>query len=480
MKKVAFYGRYSSTSQSEQSIEGQLRVCERYAAANDMAIVRQYIDRAVSGTSDDRAAFQRMIADSAAGTFEAVLVYKLDRFARNRYDSAVYKKRLRDTGVRVISATEAISDSPEGIIMEGLLEAMDEYYSAELSRKMRRGMEESWRKGYYLSSKAPFGYKLAGRHLVPDEETAPLVGEIFQRYLDGDKIGTIAASLNARGIATAAGTVWKPMDVSRLLHKRIYMGEYRFGTFEGAMPCPALVDAGTFDAVQARLASSATRRRKRKDYDFLLTGKLVCASCGGSVCGTTSGQRHYYYCRRCKGSHAIPADALHERVTDALSRYLTPDKTDELAAAAYASYTEETQADERPLLERELRSVEAQIQNAVKAILAGVALPELEEQVAQLKDRQAALLRSLDEAPTPMPRLTLDHFRYTLEEMVSRSDRDLLQTVVGPVILRDQTVIICINLTDEENTPPLEQVLCKVSEGGARVILSNAWLLLAA
>ena len=105
MKIAVFYGRYSSTSQSEQSIEGQLRVCERYAAANDMAIVRQYIDRAVSGTSDDRAAFQRMIADSAAGTFEAVLVYKLDRFARNRYDSAVYKKRLRDAGVRVISAT---------------------------------------------------------------------------------------------------------------------------------------------------------------------------------------------------------------------------------------------------------------------------------------------------------------------------------------------------------------------------------------
>jgi DNA invertase Pin-like site-specific DNA recombinase len=119
MKNAVLYARYSSTNQTEQSIEGQVHVCEKYAAQNDIQIVRHYIDRAISGTSDNRPQFQQMIADSRHGNFEIVLVYKLDRFARNRYDSAIYKKKLRDNGARVVSATENITDSPEGIIGPG-------------------------------------------------------------------------------------------------------------------------------------------------------------------------------------------------------------------------------------------------------------------------------------------------------------------------------------------------------------------------
>ena len=464
MKKAVFYGRYSSTNQNEQSIEGQLHVCERYAQSNDIMIVGQYIDRALSGTSDNRPQFQRMIADSARGEWDTVLVYKLDRFARNRYDSALYKKKLRDNGCKVVSATEQITDSPEGIIMEGLLEAMDEYYSAELSRKMHRGIEESFRKGYYLKHNAPFGYRLENRRLTIDDKTAPIVVQIFRDYLDGKKIGEIADELNSKGIPTAIGKSWKSMDVSRLLHRRLYIGEYTFGNFEGIMPCPQIVPRDLYDAVQTYIAQSVLRRRHRGNYDYMLTGKLKCALCGNSICGFTTEGYHYYRCRHCKKPHAIPADHLHDKTLQALADYMTPDKVTEIAAAAYAEYKAEEQPDERPALERELKTVDTQIQNAVNAILAGAALPELQDRLEQLKERQAALRAALAEQSAPVPRLTEEHFRLVLSDMVEKSGAELLKTVVELVILKGDTVIICINLTDEHNVPPLEQILFKVSD----------------
>ena len=485
MRKAVFYGRYSSANQTEQSIEGQLHVCEKYAAQNDIQIVRHYIDRAISGTSDNRPQFQQMIADSKQKNFEIVLVYKLDRFARNRYDSAIYKKKLRDNGVRVVSATENITDSPEGIIMEGLLEAMDEYYSAELSRKMMRGKEESFQKGYYLNHVAPFGYKLVDRRLALDAATAPLVPKIFRSYLDGKKIGQIANELNAKGIPTAAGTHWKPMDVSRLLHRRLYIGEYTFGDFEGVMPCPQIVPHELYDAVQKYIAEAAARKRKRKDYNYMLTGKLRCAECGKSVCGSTSGKNHYYYCRHCNGARSIDADYLHDKVLSALGEYMTVDKVAEISAAAYAEYQQEEQMDERPALERELKSVDTQIQNAVNAIVAGAALPELQDKIAQLKERQETLRKALLDVPTAMPRLTEAHFRLVLSEMAKQSSEELFKTVVGLVLLKGDTVIICVNLTDETNVPPLEQILFRVTDAGTsdtqnKAIQMSGWLLIAA
>ena len=137
---VVIYARFSSHSQTEQSIEGQLKVCYEYAKSNGYTVIGEYIDRAQSGTTDNRLEFQRMISDSDKHTFEGVLVYQLDRFARNRYDSAINKSKLKKNGVRVISAKENIADDPSGILVEGVLESMAEYYSAELSQKIHRGM----------------------------------------------------------------------------------------------------------------------------------------------------------------------------------------------------------------------------------------------------------------------------------------------------------------------------------------------------
>ena len=142
MKKAVVYARYSCESQTEQSIEGQIRVCEDYAKNNNMEIVGQYIDRAMTGTNDRRPDFQQMIKDSKSKQWECVIVYRFDRFSRNKYESVMYKHRLKQNGVKVISAMENIPDTPEGIILESLLEAMNQYYSAELALKVKRGMKK--------------------------------------------------------------------------------------------------------------------------------------------------------------------------------------------------------------------------------------------------------------------------------------------------------------------------------------------------
>ena len=186
--------------------------------------------------------------------------------------------------------------------------------------------------------------------------------------------------------------------------------------------------------------------------------------------------------RRCERDRC---NYLHSKTLAALDEYLSEDKVVELAAAAYAQYQQEEQVDERPALERELKTVENQIQNAVNAIVSGTALPELQDKIAELKERQESLRMTLLEMPAPIPRLTEDHFRLALSMMAKQSSAELFKTVVGLVLLKGDTVILCVNLTDETNVPPLEQILFRVTDVSAPVTLNtliqiSGWMLIAA
>ena len=485
MKRAVFYGRYSSANQTEQSIEGQLHVCEKFAAQNGMEITAQYIDRAQTGTNANRKAFQQMISDSEGGGFEIVLVYKLDRFARNRFDSAMYKRKLRDNGVRVVSATENIADTPEGIIMEAVLEGMDEYYSAELSRKMRRGREESFRKGKFLPTHVPFGYRKVDQHLMIDETTAPIAKRIFERYAAGERLKDIEIWLNGIGVRNAAGNEWDACSLSRLLHRTYYYGEYKFGDFEGSVECPAIITRELFDKVQNRLAESAKRRRENSSgFDYMLTGKLYCAEHNRMVSGISAHGKYFRY--RCLDCHHVyDANTMHERVLSALSEYLTEDKLDEIAGAAFEVYMKEQRVDERPAMEAELRDVEKKIQNAVDAVLNGFANAALKQTMMELEERRNDLQDRLQNTPTPLPKFTLEQFRLILGKIASEEPRALLSTFVNRIIMCEDKLIICINLTDENNTPPLEQVVCSVAASCPTATLHTitsvpGWLLIAA
>lgn len=228
---AVIYARYSSDNQREESIEGQLRECLSYAEKNNLKIVNHYIDRAFSARTDDRPAFRQMIQESEKKEFSIILVWKLDRFSRDRYDSAYYKHQLKKNGVRVLSATENISEGPEGIILESMLEGMAEYYSAELAVKVRRGQQENALKCRSNGGVLPLGYCVSKDHtfeIVP--EKAAIVREIFTRYDNGEALQTIANSLNKQGLCTQKGKEFRVSSLGKILRNRKYTGEYRYDT----------------------------------------------------------------------------------------------------------------------------------------------------------------------------------------------------------------------------------------------------------
>ena len=252
---AVIYARYSSDNQREESIEGQLRDCRDYAVRNNLTIVGNYIDRALSERTADRPDFQRMIHDSEKRLFDVVLVWKLDRFSRDRYDSAYYKHILKKNGVRVVSAKEAIADGPEGIILESMLEGMAEYYSAELAVKVRRGQRENAMKCRNNGGTLPFGYSVNKENglLLVNPETAPIVREIFSRYDKGELIKTIVNDLNARGLRNNYGRPFQASAMTILLKNRKYIGDYRYGDMIIPGGVPAIVDKDIFERVQIRM-----------------------------------------------------------------------------------------------------------------------------------------------------------------------------------------------------------------------------------
>ena len=223
MKTAVIYARYSSDNQTEQSIEGQLRVCQEYAERNDILILDTYIDRAMTGTNDNRPDFQRMIKDSSKKEWNYVLVYKLDRFSRNKYETAKNKKILKDNGVKLLSAMENIPDTPERIILESLLEGMAEYYSAELAQKVKRGMHETRLKGNFTGGHLPYGYKLDGRKIVIDEDKIDIVRYIFKQYSIGEYVSSIIKNLTNQGILNK-GKPFATNTIYNILRNEKYTG----------------------------------------------------------------------------------------------------------------------------------------------------------------------------------------------------------------------------------------------------------------
>ncbi len=225
MKTAVIYARYSSDKQSEQSIEGQLHVCNDYAKRNGITVVDTYIDRAMTGKNDNRAAFQKMLKESARKNWDLVLIYKIDRFGRNKYEIAVNKHTLKMNGTRVISVMENIPDTPEGIILESLLEGMAEYYSAELSQKVKRGMRETRLKGNFTGGQLVYGYKVVDHKVVVNDDEAEVVRYIYTRFAMGTYVKDIIEELKQKGI-TNRNKPFSRSSIYYLLQNEKYAGIY--------------------------------------------------------------------------------------------------------------------------------------------------------------------------------------------------------------------------------------------------------------
>ncbi len=300
MKTAVVYARYSSDAQTEQSIEGQLRVCHEYAQRNEIVIVETYIDRAMSGTNDNRRDFQRMIYDSSNRAWDYVLVYKLDRFSRNKYEMAMHKKTLRDNGVKILSAMENIPDTLEGIILESLLEGMAEYYSAELSQKVLRGLNESYIKGNYTGGYVIYGYDVIDKKCVINEQEASVVREIFIKCAEGWTAQSIVNYLRLKGITNKQGKYFTTSAIYKTLCNHKYNGR---SVLKGKIYdniYPKIISDELWKKVQViHNANKHTPGRKKEIYDFILSGKLVCGECRQLMVGESgtsmTGAIYYYY-----------------------------------------------------------------------------------------------------------------------------------------------------------------------------------------
>lgn len=468
--KAVIYARYSSDSQREESIEGQLRECTAFAEKNGITVLRHYIDRAYSAKTDNRPEFQSMIKDSGKRLFDIVIVWKLDRFARNRYDSARYKATLKKNGVKVVSATEIISDGAEGIILESVLEGYAEYYSADLSEKVVRGMTDNALKCKFNGGMMPIGYVIdAEQHFKIDPLTAPFVLEAFKRYDGGETISSIMNWLNEQGLTNTRGRKMTFNSVGHILHNRRYIGEFRYRDVIVPDGIPAIVPQDLFDRVQEKLAKNkkAPARHKAED-DYLLTTKLFCGYCGAYLCGESGTSRtgkvhHYYKCVSVKKKrtecHKKPVrkEWIEDLVVGETMKMVMDDKAIEAIVSMLMDLQDRDNVNV-PLYEQQLREVETAISNLLGAIQQGILTRSTKERLEELENRRDELESRLACEKLAKPKVSAEFMTFWLHrfrklDVRQQSHRKMLiDTFINAIFLYDDKMVITFNYKEGTKT----------------------------
>lgn len=471
---TVIYARYSAgPRQTDQSIEGQLRVCTDFCKQRGLTVIDTYCDRHISGRTDERPEFQRLIADAKRKKFEAVVVYKTDRFARNKYDSAVYKRELKRNGIQIFYAAEAIPDGPEGIILESLMEGLAEYYSAELAQKIKRGMHESALKCQSTGSGRPLGYRVDGqKRFQIDPESAQTVQTIFEQYIKGESNAAICELLNSRGLRTAQGKPFNKNSINRIIKNRKYIGEYRYHDIvvEGGMP--AIISKDTFNLAQAEMERRRTRKApKSPKAEYLLAGRLFCGHCKGPMQGVSgtgkSGNKwYYYYCGNTRGKNKtcdkkqVSRDRLERAVVDFTVRYiLQEDVLEELARKVHAAQERQNDtASEIAFYEKKLADNKKSIANVLRAIESGAATQTLPARLQELENEQAVILGELSFLKGKHLAFTEDQILFALvkhlEPYPGESEQDyrrrIISDFVSEVYLYDDRLLIYFNISSED------------------------------
>ena len=480
---AVIYARYSSDNQREESIEGQIRECTAYAEKNGITVVKHYIDRALSAKTDNRPDFQQMIKDSEKRLFDIVLVWKLDRFARNRYDSAHYEYQLERNHVKLVSATEPISDSPAGIMVKSMLTGMAEYYSAELSEKVVRGMTENVLKGKYNGGTIPIGFKVdEEKFFQVDPLKAPFVVEAFQRYNDGATMKELMNWLNDSGVTTNRNQKFTYNSVQKLLTNKRYIGENHFKDIVMPDSIPAIVDKDLFEEVQLKIKknSRAPARHKAED-DYLLTTKLFCGMCGAMMfgeCGTGRNKvvHHYYKCatakrfKTCK-KKTVRKEWLEDLVVAETMKLIQDDAVID-AIVAEVMELQDQENTTLPLLEKQMREVENGIENMLNAIQAGVLTNSTKSRLEKLEAQQKELEVRIAEEKIARPRLSENQIRFwltrfrKLDPNVKSHRETLINTFVNAVYLYDEKVLITFNYKDGTKTITFDEIAAKDAPEG--------------
>lgn len=473
--KAVIYARYSSDSQREESIEGQLRECTAFAEKNGITILRHYIDRAFSAKTDNRPEFQEMIKDSNKRLFDMVIVWKLDRFARNRYDSARYKATLKKNGVKVVSAMEVISEGAEGIILESVLEGYAEYYSADLSEKVIRGMTDNALKCIYNGGTLPIGYLLdEEQHFQINPLTAPFILDAFKQYDEGATMTEIRDCLNEKGVKNTRGRSLNYNSVQLMLNNRRYIGEFRYRDIVIPEGIPAIIPLDLFDRVQEKMAKNkkAPARHKAED-DYLLTTKLFCGYCGAYLCGESGTSRtmkvhHYYKCvnvKKSKTCHKKPVKKqwLEDLVIDETMKMVMDDKAIE-AIVSMVMDLQDRENTNLPLYEQQLQESDIGLQNLLNAIQQGILTKStksrLEELEAVKEDLEIKIANEKLTKPKASPEFVtfwLHRFR-KLDVRQEAHRKMLIDTFLNAIYLFDDKIVITFNYKDGTKTISFDDI----------------------
>lgn len=478
---AVIYARYSSSGQREESIEGQLRDCYEFAKKNGLMIVGEYIDKALTGKTDKRPDFQRMMRDCERGVFKAVICWKMDRFARNRYDSAMHKYKLKKNGVRIFYAKEVIPEGPEGIILESVMEGYAEYYSENLSQNVKRGYYDS-----ALELKT-LGQTVLGLRKGPDGRfeidpaTAPIVRRIFEEYAEGERAKDIYHRLNDEGYRTSRCGLFNKNSIRRILQNEKYIGIYEYQDIRVEGGIPAIVDRELFDKCQKMVEQHHRAPAAQRDTNFLLTTKLFCGHCGEPMTGDggtgKSGRVYSYYI--CNGRRAHKCDKkraqkdwIEQLVIDELVKLIHSDGfIEEVADRCMDFQKREKDRSALNALEARLKENEKAIQNMMAAIEAGIITPSTKTRLMELEAEHGQIEKGIAKELIAEPDLERDQVVYFLERFRGGDINDemyrafLVDTFLNAAYLYDDGRLILVLNYSGENSKVTLDIVEKAANG---------------
>lgn len=471
------YYRYSSHAQNDASIEQQQERAQEYAEAHGFQIVKEYADRAQSGTRDDRPEYQLLLSEIGKIKPAAVILWKIDRLGRNRYDLAMARRVIRDAGALIHTVAEAApdGDTPEGALLSGIMDTLAEFYSAQLRVNVSRGLHYNAVNGLYNGHKM-LGYAVKDKKYVIDEAGAGIVREIFRRYAAGVPIQQIIDDLTAQGVRSVQGKPFTHNSLRHILKNPRYTGVYMYGdvVIEGGMP--RIISDELFQAAQERFEANKHKNTPRIQEEapggapaprFWLTGKLFCGKCGDSMHGISgtskTGDIHYYYACKSKRRHKctlknVQKDYIEFLVIQALRELLHD--TENLASLAVdiAAYYKRLNSDGSYLksLEHDLKECEKAINNLVKAIEAGLMSETIAERLKAQEERKTALIEAIQAEQVKKAiaedNISIQHFfeMYARADFEDEQTRDtVLNYFVDKIYVYDDKIVVTFFYSDD-------------------------------
>jgi DNA invertase Pin-like site-specific DNA recombinase len=463
---AVIYARFSSASQKEESIEGQIKVCRAYAKQHSINVIGVYTDKAKSASKDveKRLEFQRMIEDSKKNKFDSILVYSLDRFARSRYDNAIYKYKLKKNGVRVVSATEAITDDASGILMEAVLEGMAEYYSRELSQKINRGLSINAEK-CLVSGSIPLGYKPIDKKFVIDENTAPIIRKVFEMYLADYKMVDICSYLNGLGYKTRLGNDFKVTAINKILQNKRYCGYYIYKDIVVEGGIPAIISEQVFQDTAEKMAKNKKRSSasKAKGEQYLLTTKIFCGHCEAGMRGTGGYGKlknfyQYYSCvnrvkkpQKCDKKN-VPKDYIEDLVIKLCRDQLTDENINKIASEVIAICEEGKDTSNFKILEDNLKKLGKQKQKLVQSLKVGANNESFQamiyDEFESIEKQELEIKKDILKEENLKNTLTREHILFFLTDLKNGDIRDykyrqlLVDVFINKIFLYDDKIKI--------------------------------------